>query len=238
MQFEPLIRAIAQQYETFATPRPLDVEGCECCTTPEELAALVAVPREQLSAAALDFYARKALTTVGDQIEFRYFWPRLAELAIAGEFETDREVVFGKPHYGEDQTWPTVEQNALVDLARALGQWLGAEPFEESEVSEWVCSIGLLVEGLADVRPFLSPILEPTSTASANLAAFIGWNRPDIETKGRLSNAFWQSAPQSAAAVLEWYSSDARVQDAIYAMDLESAKLYGTPMPIRRHTRG
>ncbi|HEY7236313.1 MAG TPA: hypothetical protein VH539_19285, partial [Gemmatimonadaceae bacterium] len=125
MQFEPLLRAIAQQYEAFTSPQPRNVEGCECCTTSRELAALLAVPRERLSAAALDFYARKALTTVGGQSEFRYFWPRIAELAIAGDLLTDREVVFGKPHYGEDQTWPTVEKTALVDLARALGQWLG-----------------------------------------------------------------------------------------------------------------
>jgi hypothetical protein len=36
--------------------------------------------------------------------------------------------------------------------------------------------------------------------------------------------------------VLEWYLSESRVQDAIYAIDLESAQLYGTPMPIPRHT--
>ncbi len=176
------------------------------------------------------------MTTVGGQSDFRYFWPRIAELSIAGDLLTDREVVFGKPRYGEDQTWPTVEQTALVDLARALGQWLGAESFESSEVSEWVCSIGLLVEGLTDIRPLLSPLLESTSTGSANLMAFVAWNRPDIEKKHRLANAFWSSAPQSAAAVLEWYFSESRVQDAIYAIDLESAQLYGTPMPVRRHT--
>lgn len=235
MTFAPLTRAIAQQYEAFTAPRPRHVEGCDCCTTPGALCALVAAPREELSAEALDFYARKAVSTVGGQVELRYFWPRLAELAIAGEFVTDREVVFGKPHYAESRTWPSVEGGALVDLARALGQWLGAEELEASEVDAWVCSIGLLVEGLVDVRPLLSPLLQSTSAASVNLATFVAWNRPEVEQKRRLSNAFWRSAPASQAAVLEWYLSEPRIADVMDALERESARLYGTSLPDRRH---
>jgi len=235
MPFDPLTRAIAQQYEAFTAPRPRHVEGCECCTTAGALCALVAAPREELSAEVLDFYARKAVSTVGGQVELRYFWPRLAELAIAGEFTTDREMVFGKPHYAEARRWPGVERAALVDLARALGQWLGADELEASEVDAWVCSIGLLAEGLADVRPLLSPLLGSTNAASANLAAFIEWNRPYIEQKRRLSNAFWRSAPASQAAVLEWYLSEPRVADVMDALDRESARLYGTSLSVRRN---
>src|SRR5678815_394285 len=86
MTFEPLALALAEQYEAFTAPRPRSIEGCSCCTTPQQLAALVATPREELAASALDFYARKAVTTVGGTAELRYFWPRLAELSIAGAF--------------------------------------------------------------------------------------------------------------------------------------------------------
>ena len=61
--FEPLRAAIVAQYEAFGAARPQTVVGCEYCTTPGELRALVAKPREELGARELDFYARKALTT-------------------------------------------------------------------------------------------------------------------------------------------------------------------------------
>jgi hypothetical protein len=207
LMFEPLVRAIAIQYESFPTVRPARVEGCACCTTPDQLCALVALPREQLSAADLDVYARKAITTIGGASEFRYFWPRLAELAIAGELTTDTEIVFGKPCYGRDQEWPSAEQDALLDLARALGRWLGAEQLDDHAVDTWICSIGLLVEGIADVRPFLAPLLDFTSAAESNLQAFVEWNRASVERKKRLTNGFWESAPTSAAAVLDWYAA-------------------------------
>jgi hypothetical protein len=46
--FEPVRAAIAAQYEAFRAAQPTRVTGCECCTTPERLAALVAKPREDL----------------------------------------------------------------------------------------------------------------------------------------------------------------------------------------------
>jgi hypothetical protein len=232
MPFEPLVRAIATQYEVFTAARPRQIAGCEGCATPQEVAALLAVPREELSATALDFYARKAISTVGGEAELRYFWPRLAQLAIAGAFSIDHEIVFGKPLHGRDWTWPANERAALVELARALGQWLGSDEFD-GDADVWVCSIGLLVEGLTDIRPILSPLLETTSAASANLSALVDWNRSSIEEKQRLTNAFWSSAPASAASVLAWHAEEPRVRQVIREIDVRSAELYGTPMPAR-----
>jgi len=236
MTFEPLRLALIEQYEAFTAPRPRSVEGCSCCTTPTQLAALVAAPRDELPTSVLDLYARKAITTIGGTAEFRYFWPRLAELAIAGELTTDREVVFGKPLYGAHRTWPGPERAAVLSLASALGGWLGAEELEEFEVDDWVCVIGLLAEDLTDIRPLLAPLLATTESAWANLLAFVASNRDNVEKKHRLASAFWESAPQSAATVVEWYLSESRVREAVYALDVESTKLYGTSMPVRPPT--
>src|SRR4051812_14058525 len=131
MTFEPLVRAVTEQYQAFAAPRPRSVEACHCCTTPRQLAALVAQPREALAASVLDEYARKACTTIGSTVDLRYFWPRLAELSIAGELTTDREIVFGKPLYSEHRTWPAAERAALLSFARAVGEWLASEELDE-----------------------------------------------------------------------------------------------------------
>jgi hypothetical protein len=223
--------AIDAQYAAFPTTRPRTVEGCPCCTSPEQLAALVAAPREALGAATLDFYARKAMTTVGSQAEFRYFWPRLAELAIDGELLTDTEIVFGKPVYGDHHTWPPAERAALIRLASALGEWLGAEELEPSAVDEWVCVIALLAENVADPRDFLRPLLAATPAAWTNLRSFVDRNRDRMQRKGRLSNQFWDSAPKGASLMIEWLSSEPRAVEAARALDTAMAKLYGMRLP-------
>ena len=220
--------AITDQYASFKAPRPRSIVGCSHCTNEKDLAALVAVPREQLSAKALAFYASKAITTVGDTAEFRYFWPRLVELAIRGELAINQEILFGKAVYGQHHTWPDVEQRALLRLAEALGKWLALEDLDE--VDEWVCVIGLLTERLGDVRQYLAPLLSDTPAAWANLCRFLSVNERDMRRKHKLAG-FWDNAPQSAAAVYEWLTSEPRAREAARALAMESAKLYGTVPP-------
>ena len=229
--FQPLRDALADQYTEFTAPRPREVDGCECCTTAQELTALVAAPREQLTASVLDFYARKAMTTVGDAVEFRYFWPRVAELAVQGELTTDLEIIFGKPHYGEHHTWPEEEQRAILRLATALGQWIASDELEADDVDGWVCALGQLVEGVADVRPFIAPLLEETPPAWANLRAVVDRNRRSLQRKRQLWNAFWETAPTSADAIVTWLATEPRALAALHAVEMEAAQLYGTPPP-------
>jgi len=223
--------AIDAQYASFSAARPRTVEGCACCTSAEELAALVAAPREGLGAAALDFYARKALTTVGATAEFRYFWPRLAELTIRGELLTDTEIVFGKPLYGAHDTWPPEERAALMRLASALGEWLAVEEQDPGEVDVWVCAIGLLTENIQDPRDFLRPLLAATPAAWTNLRSLVDWNLDRIRKKRRLENGFWENAPNGASLILEWLAKEPRAIEAARALDGEMAELYGTEPP-------
>lgn len=201
--FTPLQAAIADQYAAFNAPRPHVIQGCSCCTSAAELAALTAAPREALGAAQLDFYASKAITTVGTVDDFRYYWPRLAELTIGDRFLTDTEIVLAKPLYGGHHTWPAPERAALVRLAAALGERFAVEEIEAGDLDMWVCAIGLLSEHLEDITTVLSPLFSNAPIARANLGAFADWNRKPIETKGRLSNAFWEYAPAGASRLLD-----------------------------------
>ena len=230
--FEPLSKAIALQYEAFKSPQPEAVVGCEHCTTPQDLCVLLAAPREKLTAQQLSQYAFKAVTTMGSTADFRYFWPRLAELALNREFWIDSEVVFGKPVYAQHHTWPEVEQRAIRELAAALGQWLAAEELDPDDVDSAVCGVGLLMEGLGDPTVLLEPLLTDRPEAWSNLCGFIDRNTKDMEKKHRLANAFWENAPVNASAVFNWLQAHPRVARARYELARLSSELYGTIPPV------
>jgi hypothetical protein len=229
--FEPLRTAIAAQYAAFRALRPRVVTGCSCCTSPDDLAALVAAPREELGAGALAFYAHKAMTTVGTVEDFRYFWPRLAELALDAQFLTSTETVFGKPAYGAHHAWPAEEQEAIRSLAAALGAWVAAEELEPDLVDSWVCAIGLLSEKLDDPRRFLSPLLADAPVAWGNLRALVEWNEDTVRRKGRLASSFWENAPEGAALMLDWLQTEPRLIEAARAVMTEKVERYGFVPP-------
>ncbi|MFG2248893.1 hypothetical protein [Spirillospora sp. NPDC048823] len=69
-------------YAAFAdVPRPAELHGCPCCVAADEGRPLLAAPLRDLTAEDLARYAAKALNTWGGPQEFRYFTPRLLELA-------------------------------------------------------------------------------------------------------------------------------------------------------------
>jgi hypothetical protein len=222
-----LRKALDEQYAAFTTLRPRVVEGCPCCSTPAQLARLVAVPREHLEAKDLDHYARKAITTIGGSAQFRYFWPRVAELSLARELETDPEVVFGKPRYGGHAGWPLSERDAILRLAAGIGEWL-AESALEGEVDSWVCVVGLLAEGIGDPVALLDPLVSGTPAAAANLREFLEHNDAGMIAKQRLSNTFWENASDSATQILDWLRTDERIARMRLSMAKRSHELYGT----------
>lgn len=203
----PRVRAaLAAQYDAFRRPAPRLVSGCPCCCDPAELATLVATPREALTAPQLESYASSALLTVGDVSDLRHYWPRLAELSITGALLTDAEVVFSKPRHGDWRSWPDDEQRALVDLATAQVEALTADDAASDEyaVDTWVCAFAQFLD---DVTVLLPPLLRPTPGAEAALRQWYGLNERRLK-RGKLWNAFWDSAPfENAARVRAWFQS-------------------------------
>jgi hypothetical protein len=100
--------AVEALYAAFAdVPRPARVHGCPCCVAPDEDRPLLARPPRALTAGDLARYAAKALSTWGDEDDFRYFAPRLLELSADDAFGyPDPEAVFGKLARAGWERWP------------------------------------------------------------------------------------------------------------------------------------
>jgi hypothetical protein len=151
--------AIDEQYRAFASPKPATIDGCPCCISPEELDVLLATPLRELSHEQLRRYAASALSTIGAVEDFRYLWPRIAELAITAErpqYFVDPEIVFVRLSYGEWWTWPEAERSAVRALGAAVIEQMRDEPRDADEVDSWICAISQMLD---DVTPFLEPLI-------------------------------------------------------------------------------
>jgi hypothetical protein len=154
----------------------------------------------QLTAEELDRYARKAMTTVGHAEAFRYFLPRIIELAVEGSLLVDREVVFSKIRLGKWHEWPIYEREALERFARALAATFATSTYDEWELDEWVCALGSFVDQWPAI---LDPLLTGTPAAKENLTTLLAHNDP-TQWDGDLPNAFWDEGNPNRALFVEW----------------------------------
>jgi hypothetical protein len=116
--------AIERVYREFARyPRRSHVSGCPCCVDDEEARALASAPLRDIPEATLERYAFKAMTTWGDEADFKHFVPPIFERTVRGRLGVNEQIVFGKLAYASWHEWPTREREVIVDLTHA---WLRA----------------------------------------------------------------------------------------------------------------
>lgn len=75
---------VRRLYEVFSSygVSPQTMDACSHCVSPAEIKMLFAKPLPELSGAGLNRYSVKAMTTWGDEREFKHFLPRLLELSV------------------------------------------------------------------------------------------------------------------------------------------------------------
>ena len=109
---ENLRLAVERLYVTFERyPHPDPLVGCPCCWDRHDSERLQAKPLRKLTTADLVGYLWSAMTTVGDENDFRHFLPRILDL-LPGELATeiDPELVLGKLRYGDWAVWSNQER--------------------------------------------------------------------------------------------------------------------------------
>ncbi|GLZ14945.1 hypothetical protein Acsp04_51800 [Actinomadura sp. NBRC 104425] len=195
-------RAVEGLYAAFAdVPRPRAVAGCPCCVAPDEDRALLARPLRELGAADLRRYAAKAMTTWGAEEEFRYFAPRLLELAADDAFVWPSvEIVFGKLGMVPWTQWP--QRAALEEfLAAFWARTLASHP-SRPDAGTALCALTLAV---SDVAPYLSG-WERLDTGAA-VRQLHDFTADGLRWRGgrvRLTNAEWDTNVPAYRQVVAW----------------------------------
>jgi hypothetical protein len=111
--------AIEALYQVFAAYplRPV-IEGCPHCVSREDGDQLHVHPLRDLTPDDVRYYAFKAMTTFGDEVDFKHFLPRLLEL-LARELQGgellgfDEEILGGKIALAEYMSWTPTERAAV-----------------------------------------------------------------------------------------------------------------------------
>jgi hypothetical protein len=205
--------AIEDLYRAFASYRlGPHVEGCPHCVTAADHARIYSRPLRSLTADDLDRYAFKAMTTWGDERDFRHFLPRILELMVSGDraWSVDPEIVLGKLADAGWRTWPEREQTALRSFLRL--RWsaglshdaINAYPREHDsshfDADSWLCGVALAGD---DVSWYVDAWRREGATKTiGHVAAFLQKNE-DLLTHGKLGNPFWNPDGSQTAACAE-----------------------------------
>ncbi len=188
-----LAATIESLYAAFANvPRPpVDVIGL----TPADSIT----PLRELSAAALDPFARRALTTMGNTDGLRWATPRLVELSVFGgggdpEWPEIEQVLAKLGYDGPAParpwwTWPAAECAAIRAVLLVWWRVVLSAEVDDDVVDRVLCAIGCCEP---DLDPFLDVWLRPDRSARAatHLLAFVDRNA-SLSHTGRLWNSFW-----------------------------------------------
>jgi len=199
--------AIARLYETFSSyklrPR---IEGCPCCVGKKRERRLHTHSLRQLTTQDLSSYSQKALTTWGDEYDFKHFLPRIFELCARNQ-EFDIEIVFGKLAYGGWRSWSFKEQAAIEQyFISAWNEILNSEPRSDEDADSWLCAIAQSVD---DLEPYLKLWQQNISLFPVqHLSNLYLANAEDLITKRALSNPFWEERAPQMQQVVAWISSD------------------------------
>jgi hypothetical protein len=157
--------AVARLYQAFGQRPRAAIQGCPCCVDPADSAAMARLAREDVPLELASRYAFKAMSTWGDEADFRWYLPRIAELVARGGLELD--LLTGKLTYGSWTRWPEPEQAALVAFLDAWWSRAVAGSADGSHMLEELLAVRIDL-GL-DVEPWLDGLADAPLPALADL---------------------------------------------------------------------
>lgn len=154
-----LHEAIERLYETFASyPLRHPVIGCPCCVSRADQERIASKVLRQLDGYDLERFTWKAMSTWGDEDDFKHFLPRILELLSDAQERRDLPflfVIFGKLDYCKE--WTEQEREAVTNYLLALWRWiLAGHPGHEEDsliASEYLEE---MLYGSDDLAPFLN----------------------------------------------------------------------------------
>ncbi|WP_201388103.1 hypothetical protein [Ktedonobacter sp. SOSP1-85] len=190
-------------YGTFASyPLRHPVIGCPCCVSRADQERIASKVLRQLDGYDLERFTWKAMSTWGDEDDFKHFLPRILELVSDAQERRDLPylfVIFGKLGYCKE--WTEQEREAVTNYLLALWRWiLAGHPGREEDsllASEY---LEAMLYGIDDLAPFLNAWRDMCMPSSLRQLAEV------------ISNHAWDSRLAKSSQVQAWLREDATGQ--------------------------
>lgn len=187
-----LHEAIEKLYTTFASyPLRHPVAGCTCCVSRADQDRIAAKTLRQLDGKDLERFVWKAMSTWGDENDFRHFLPRVLELMSDAQKRRnlpDLFIIFGKLRYGHYEMWPQQEREAITIYLLAFWRWiLAGHPGHEEDNLMAGEYLEAMLDSIDDFAPFLlawRDMRMPTSLCQlAEMIRNYSWNCRLVQNK-------------------------------------------------------
>ena len=217
-----LFEALHKMYEQFShISVPSQLNFSSLSPLPKEtISALSSIPLHSIPAQHISRYAFKAMTTCGTAEDFRYYFPRILEIIMIGDFEYHEDLIISKLIQAQFTTWPIEDQMCVY---RLFEQWIIDVIYHSAYPSLW--DRVMLAHGIGvHVSPLLSKIKLPIFRILEFVDELISESSIQIKTL-QGSHFFWQTqSPQAQAQLISWLCDHILTElESIALSHLESA---------------
>lgn len=207
MRSSQLHDAVEALYAEFRVPKPRAIDGCPCCTDPEEICKLLSKNLRDLTPDDLSNYGASLFLTMGDERDFPYFLPRLLDIATSQEWWPSPEVLLDKLRRADWQGWPARRQKAVRGV---IDRWFAdtIAEFEVPTVEEpWRdgSRVDALLCGIAHAGVPLAPYLNELAEHPIALRACFSRHAHAFFKRKRLGDGFWSDCRGAEAEVVAFY---------------------------------
>ncbi|HTQ14457.1 MAG TPA: hypothetical protein VMH86_11335 [Rhizomicrobium sp.] len=140
--------ALEAAYKAFSSvPFPRYLETSPLRDGGKILRTLAAAPLRHLTSEQVGPYAGWAITTVGSEMDYRHFLPRILELAVESPTHLGlmAPVIAGRITLGNWIHWPARQHDTVLEVFRtAFERAVETHPDEGLSAPEWLCGLAKL----------------------------------------------------------------------------------------------
>lgn len=209
--------AIERSYAVFAAYRvPRSFAASPLQDGDKMFRPLTGRPLSALSENDLGAYAFSALTTAGNDRDYRHFLPRILDLALRPNSQPGLSpvVIAGKLDYCGWRAWPSNEIDCIESFFALAWAFALSSPPDLTEAPDWLA-------GIARAQMDLDGALKTWEVAKSqwawlNLARFVLDRPKKFRETGFVCGGYWSEVDQAAVEKVSlWLRSPTRASDLL-----------------------
>ena len=185
--------AIERSYSAFASmPRPQKLEASPFHDADEILQTLTSAPLRELENEQVGPYSCSAITTIGDERDYRHFLPRIFELAVTCPVWSGAEppITASRLNMATWRSWPAEQQAAVLHFFRAaFAAVIQTHPYQGQHAAHWFCGIVILRSSAALTFERWRSSSSPNT--ALHMASFIIDEAKHLSRHAEVRGPFW-----------------------------------------------